>query len=76
LKITESKTLEFRTDMFNLFNTVNFANPISNFNAVNQGDGLISATGRITGTNAGDFGRIIATSNSPRIIQLGIKFTF
>jgi len=77
LKITESKTLEFRTDMFNLFNTVNFANPISNFNAVNQGGGVIDgATGLISGTNAGDFGRIIATSNSPRVIQLGVKFTF
>jgi hypothetical protein len=63
--------------MFNVFNTVNLANPISNLNAVNQGGGSInSTTGEIVGTNAGDFGRIIATSNNPRVIQLALKFSF
>lgn len=75
-KLAESKTLEVRGDAFNLLNTVNLANPISNFNAVIQGGGSIDTMGRITGENAGDFGRIISTSSNPRIIQLGIKFTF
>ena len=29
----ETKSVEFRVEFFNLFNHVNFANPISNFNA-------------------------------------------
>src|SRR5215472_11733330 len=32
--ISESKNLELRAEFFNLFNHVNFANPVSNFNAV------------------------------------------
>jgi hypothetical protein len=26
--------------------------------------------------NAGNFGRIISTSNNPRIVQLAVKFNF
>jgi hypothetical protein len=76
LKLAESKVLEVRGDAFNLLNTVNFANPISNFNAVVQGGGSLDIMGRIVGDNAGDFGRIISTSSNPRIIQLGVKLTF
>ena len=68
----DSKNIEFRGDIFNLFNHVNFANPISNLNAI-PATGFDS-TGQIT--NPGDFGRIIATSNNPRIIQLALKFAF
>jgi hypothetical protein len=75
-KLAELKTLEVRGDAFNLLNTVNLANPISNFNAVIQGGGSIDTMGRIMGENAGDLGRIISTSNNPRIIQLEIKLTF
>src|SRR5207244_4306570 len=32
--IRESKNIELRAEFFNLFNNVNFANPISNFNAI------------------------------------------
>src|SRR4030095_7715243 len=32
--ISESKNIEMRVGFFNLFNRVNFANPVSNFNAV------------------------------------------
>jgi hypothetical protein len=54
---------------------VNFANPISNFNAVTSSGGSIDAnTGQIV--NAGDFGRIISTSNNPRIIQFALKLNF
>jgi hypothetical protein len=58
--ITERVNLQFRAEMFNIFNQVNFANPNTNV----SGGGF----GRITSThpNAGD----------PRIIQFGLKLAF
>jgi Carboxypeptidase regulatory-like domain/TonB dependent receptor-like, beta-barrel len=73
-RITESKNLEFRTEFFNLFNHVNYANPISDLNAVASSGGTIDAAGRVT--NPGSFGRIISTSNNPRLIQFALKFNF
>ena len=72
--ISESKNLEFRAEFFNLFNHVNFANPVSNFNAV-PSTSINQTTGQITG-DPGDFGRITATSNNPRLIQFAIKVNF
>jgi hypothetical protein len=72
--LSESKNIEFRAEFFNLFNHVNFANPISNFNAV-PSTSINSTTGQITG-DPGDFGRITATSNNPRLIQLALKLNF
>ena len=71
----ESKNIEFRAEFFNLLNHVNFANPISNLNAVTSSGGSI---GTITGEiiNPGDFGRIISTSNNARIIQFAFKLSF
>jgi hypothetical protein len=70
-----TKNIEFRTEFFNLFNNVNYANPISNFAAVPPS--LIDPnTGHIIGNDAGDFGRIISVSNNPRIIQLALKINF
>src|SRR5262249_20608891 len=46
--LSESKNIEFRAEFFNLFNHVNFANPISNFNAV-PSTSINSTTGQITG---------------------------
>jgi hypothetical protein len=63
-----------RAEFFNLFNQVNFANPISNLNAVSSGGSLDPNTGQII--NRGDFGRITSTSNNPRLIQLAVKFSF
>ena len=71
----ESKNIEFRAEFFNLFNHVNYANPISNLNAVSSSGGAINSnTGQII--NPGDFGRITSTSNNPRLIQLAIKVSF
>jgi len=71
----ESKNIEFRAEFFNLFNHVNFANPISNFKAVpSTGGSIDSNTGRII--NPGDIGRITATSNNPRLIQFALKLNF
>src|SRR3989475_11431021 len=73
--IGESKNIEFRAEFFNLFNHVNFANPISNLNAIPSSD-FDPNTGQIISGNAGDFGRIISTSNNPRIIQFVLKFNY
>ncbi len=70
----ETRNIEFRTEFFNLFNQVNFANPISDLNAVAASGGSLSPTGQVI--NPGSFGRIISTSNNPRIIQFALKFNF
>lgn len=76
-RINETKNIEFRAEVFNLLNNVNFANPISNFNAVTQSGGAINRnTGQIEPGRAGDFGKIISTSNNQRLIQLAVKFSF
>ena len=73
--ISESKTFEIRFEFFNLLNHSNFANPISNLNAlIASGGGLDPATGQVL--NAGNFGRIISTNNNPRIVQFALKFNF
>jgi Carboxypeptidase regulatory-like domain/TonB-dependent Receptor Plug Domain len=74
-KIAESKNFEFRAEFFNLLNQVNLANPISDFNAILSSGGQIDAvTGKLI--NPGAFGRIISTSNNPRIIQFAFKFNY
>ena len=75
VRIDENKNIEFHAEFFNLFNHVNFANPISNLNAVSSSGGAINAnTGQLI--NPGDFGRITSTSNNPRLIQFALKFSF
>jgi hypothetical protein len=75
VRIDENKNIEFHAEFFNLSNHVNFANPISNLNAVSSSGGAINAnTGQII--NPGDFGRITTTSNNPRLIQFALKFSF
>lgn len=73
--VSETRTFEFRAEFFNLLNHPNFANPISNLNALFASGGRIDpTTGQVI--IAGDFGRVISTSNNPRIIQLALKFKF
>ena len=72
--ISGTKNIELRAEFFNLFNQVNFSNPISNLNAIPTTGFL--PNGQIIAGNAGDFGRIIATSNNPRIIQFALKLNF
>jgi hypothetical protein len=74
--LAESRNFEFRAEFFNLFNHPNFANPISNLNALfaSAGGSIDPTTGRVL--NPGNFGRIISTSNNPRIVQVGLKFLF
>jgi len=73
--VGEAKSVEFRAEFFNLLNHVNFANPVSNLNAV-AASGISQNTGQIIPGNAGDFGRITSTSSNPRIIQLVLRLNF
>jgi hypothetical protein len=74
-RLREQKDLEFRAEFFNLLNHVNFDLPISNLNVITSSGGSLDAnTGRII--NSGDFGRIVATSNNPRLIQFAVKLNF
>lgn len=76
IPISESKNIEMRAEFFNLFNHVNFANPIGNFSAV-PALSIDRNTGRIMNpADLGDFGRINSTSNNPRLIQLALKLNF
>lgn len=76
LPISETKNIELRAEFFNLFNKVNYANPVSNFSAV-PGSNINQNTGEIIDSgDLGDFGRINSTSNNPRLIQLALKFNF
>jgi hypothetical protein len=70
----ESKNIELRAEFFNLFNHANFANPISNLSSV-ASTSIDPNSGRIIGS-PGDFGRIISTSNNPRLIQFAVKLNF
>lgn len=75
LAIGKSRNLELRAEFFNLFNHVNFAHPISDVNAVESTGGAINrSSGQIV--SSGDFGRVISTSNNPRLIQLVLKMSF
>ncbi len=73
--LDERRNVEFRTEFFNLFNQVNFANPISDLNAVTASGGTLNATtGQVL--TPGNFGRIISTSNNPRLVQFALKLNF
>ena len=73
-RFQETKAIEIRADCFNLFNWVNFANPLSDFNGITSSGLGIDSLGRVV--NPGDFGHVISTSNNPRIIQFALKMHF
>ena len=64
-KITEMTNLQFRAEMFNVFNHVNFA-PTSATSMLSATDGTINST----------FGQITSTQGDNRIIQLALKFVW
>ena len=68
--IHESKNLEFRVDFFNALNLANKSNPVSDISAAS----LDPTTGRVIDPQ--NFGRILGTDSSPRILQLSMKFNF
>ncbi len=60
LRVTESKSFEFRVEAFNVFNHAQFYGPASVDGEVN---------------NDPHFGQIVSAS-SPRLLQLAAKFVF
>jgi hypothetical protein len=66
--VTESSSLRFRAELFNLTNTPQFANPNNN---------LDFTTGSAGPANLNpSFGQIISTAANPRIIQFAAKYVF
>ncbi|MFN0120022.1 MAG: hypothetical protein ACKV2V_05925 [Blastocatellia bacterium] len=60
-RVTESKSVEFRWEDFNLFNRPNFTNPDTAF--------------CLRTSSACNFGRILS-ARDPRIMQVGLKLKF
>jgi hypothetical protein len=66
VSVAGMQALELRLETFNLFNTFNWGDP-----GTDQ-----AAGGTIANINSGQFGRITTQAGTPRIIQLGMKYTF
>jgi hypothetical protein len=69
--LTERVNVEFRTEVFNLFNHTNFAGPGADNRAIFVG---VDTTGNAI--VPGTFGQLTKTSTSSRQIQFGLKFIF
>ena len=73
-KVREKMALQFRADIFNLFNTPSYANPSSNYNNGGASSGV--------NNNSSQGGQITLPRNfqnytpDARFIQLALKFTF
>jgi hypothetical protein len=63
IPVTERVNMQFRTEFFNAFNFVNFANPISSY------------TTGVAGSYA-LLGNITSTASGPRVIQFALKLSF
>jgi hypothetical protein len=72
IPFSESKSLEFRTEFFNAFDTPSFANPSLNAGTVT----LDPNTALPTLEMDPSFGHITRTSVAPRIIQFALKLHF
>lgn len=66
-QLHENTSLEFRGELFNAFNHVNFNAP---------GSGVFVTASGNTGRPSGSAGLITGTQGSPRKIQFGLKLTF
>jgi hypothetical protein len=66
--ITETSSVHFRTESFNLTNTPQFGNP-------NTGLGYGDPT-QLNPSASPSFGRITGTVTNPRIVQFALRYTF
>jgi hypothetical protein len=66
--VTESSSLRFRTEFFNLTNTPQFANPNNSVDFTEGPNGPVNLHP--------SFGLISAKAANPRIIQFALKFAF
>jgi hypothetical protein len=64
--VTEKSKIEFRSEFFNIFNFVNFSNPLNNLGAVGLKNNMLVTTA----------GQITSTSSGPRVIQFALKYNF
>jgi outer membrane receptor protein involved in Fe transport len=67
IPVTGSQGVEFRAEFFNLFNNVNFANPIN---------AIYLAGTNPTNPSETNFGRIASTTTGPRVVQFALKYNF
>jgi hypothetical protein len=66
--VTESSSLRFRAEFFNLTNTPQFANPNNNLDFTEGPNGPVNLNP--------SFGVITSTAANPRIIQFALKYQF
>jgi len=70
---TERVHLQFRTDLFNLFNHTNFSNPVSNQSNANFGK-ITSTVGSAVATAVGTTAGLVG--GGPRVIQFSMRLQF
>ena len=69
---SEVRSIQFRAEFFNAFNTPSFSNPTTGGNIIEPSP----VTGAPTFFPSATFGKIQSTSVNPRIIQLALKLFF
>ena len=78
--LVERVNLDFSAQVFNMFNTPNFANPVANLPAVTAADTPTVTLANINDTtkNPNHFGQITSmiTSYTPRVFQFSLKLHF
>ena len=71
VSITEQHTLQFRLEVFNLFNRANFSHPQNR----GAGGGVIIFN-NLSGAPIGNAATIFSTTSLSRKLQLGLRYTF
>ena len=73
LRETERLRLQFRADLFNLFNHTNFSNPQTNQSNANFGK-ITSTVGSAVATTVGTTAGLVG--GGPRVVQLSMRLMF
>jgi Carboxypeptidase regulatory-like domain len=70
---SERLRLQFRADLFNIFNHTNFSNPVSNQSSANFGK-ITSTVGSAVATAVGTTAGLVG--GGPRVVQLSMRLVF
>jgi hypothetical protein len=70
---TERMHLQFRADLFNLFNHTNFSNPVSNESSASFGK-ITSTVGSAVATSVGTTAGLVG--GGPRVVQFSLRLQF
>jgi hypothetical protein len=70
---TERVRLQFRADLFNIFNHTNFSNPVSNQSSSSFGK-ITSTVGSAVATAVGTTAGLVG--GGPRIVQFSMRLQF